>query len=171
VAEVAGRLDHGIIVNVQGDEPQILPEQVNHVVALLEEDPEASMATLACPIYHYEHWQDPNAVKVVVDQEQNALYFSRCPIPYLRDTDGLPEDAPARPLHHLGIYAYRRDFLLAYADLPASSLEQAEKLEQLRALQAGHRIKVGVTEHMPVGIDTPEDLDAWLQSRARLHSE
>jgi 3-deoxy-manno-octulosonate cytidylyltransferase (CMP-KDO synthetase) len=84
----------------------------------------------------------------------------------MRDVDGLPSDAPARPLHHLGIYGYRREFLLCYADLPASSLEQAEKLEQLRALEAGHRIKVGTTEHMPCGIDTPEDLEAWLKRRA-----
>jgi 3-deoxy-manno-octulosonate cytidylyltransferase (CMP-KDO synthetase) len=166
VAEVAEAMDHPVVVNVQGDEPEILPEQVDQVVALLAADETASMATLACPIHDVVHWRDPNAVKAVVDSAGNALYFSRSPIPYMRDVDGLPEDAPARPLHHLGIYAYRRDFLLAYADLPASPLEQAEKLEQLRALDAGHRIKVGVTEHMPCGIDTPEDLEAWLASRA-----
>ena len=166
VAEVAEILDHGIIVNVQGDEPEILAEQVDQVVALLAADETASMATLACPIHDVAHWRDPNAVKAVVDSAGNALYFSRSPIPYMRDIDGLPDAPPARPLHHLGIYAYRRDFLLTYADLPASSLEQAEKLEQLRALDAGHRIKVGVTQHMPCGIDTPEDLEAWLASRA-----
>jgi 3-deoxy-manno-octulosonate cytidylyltransferase (CMP-KDO synthetase) len=171
VAEVAEQMDHPIVVNVQGDEPEILPGQVDQVVALLEADAEASMATLGCPIYEEAQWRDPNAVKVVVDSAGTALYFSRSPIPHMRDVQGLPEDAPARPLHHLGIYAYRREFLLAYADLPPSTLEQAEKLEQLRALDAGHRIKVGITDQLPRGIDTPDDLDAWLNARRESNSK
>lgn len=162
IAEVASTLEHEIVVNVQGDEPQILPEQIDHVICMLLDDSSASMATLATPIESEQKWRDPNTVKVVLSTNGDALYFSRCAIPYMRDVTGLPEDAQTRPLQHLGIYAYRREFLLGYADLPPSPLEQAENLEQLRALSAGHRIKVGITEHRPHGIDTPEDVEAWL---------
>lgn len=162
IAEVAAGLDHSIVVNVQGDEPEILPEQVDQVVRLLDDDPEASMSTLATPIETTETWRDPNVVKVVMDRRGRALYFSRSPIPYARDYEGPPSGAPARPLHHLGIYGYRRDFLLSYADLPASALEESEKLEQLRALEAGFAIEVGITHHRPIGIDTRADLEAWL---------
>lgn len=162
VAEVAAGLEADVVVNVQGDEPEIRPEQVDQVAALLDEDRRAVMGTLASPIENATQWNDPNAVKVVLDGSGAALYFSRCPIPYMRDYDGPPAEAPAPPLHHLGIYSYRRDFLLGYADLPSSPLEQAESLEQLRALSAGYRIKVGITPWRPVGIDTPQDLERWL---------
>ncbi|MDP6438736.1 MAG: 3-deoxy-manno-octulosonate cytidylyltransferase [Candidatus Brocadiia bacterium] len=162
IAEVAGQLDSPIIVNVQGDEPQIEPEQVEQVIRLLADDERAVMGTLATPMESEGAWRDPHVVKVVVDQEGFALYFSRSPIPYVRDSDEWMRDAPLTPLHHLGIYSFRREFLLRYAAMPPAPLEQAEKLEQLRALSAGYRIKVGITPHRCIGIDTPEDLQRWL---------
>jgi 3-deoxy-manno-octulosonate cytidylyltransferase (CMP-KDO synthetase) len=114
--------------------------------------------------------RDPHVVKVVLDAHGCALYFSRSPIPYLRDYAGPLAGAPAQPLGHLGIYSYRRDFLLRYAALPPSPLEEAEKLEQLRALGAGYRIKVAVTPYASIGIDTPADLEAWL-NKHRTHKE
>jgi 3-deoxy-manno-octulosonate cytidylyltransferase (CMP-KDO synthetase) len=162
VAEVAAELDVPIIVNVQGDEPEVRSEQVEQVIQVLAGDEVAVMGTLAHPIESVEEWRDPHAVKVVLDGDGCALYFSRCPIPYARDYDGPPALAPAQPLCHLGIYSYRRDFLLRYVSLPRSPLEDAEKLEQLRALGAGYRIKVAITPHASIGIDTPADLEAWL---------
>ncbi|MFP4029845.1 MAG: 3-deoxy-manno-octulosonate cytidylyltransferase [Candidatus Brocadiia bacterium] len=162
IAEVARDLTAPIIVNVQGDEPQIEPEQIEHVIQLLDEDSDAVMGTLAHPITDESTWLDPNAVKVVTDENGAAMYFSRSPIPYVRDSDNWIEDTPVRPLRHLGVYSYRREFLLAYADMPRASYEEAEKLEQLRALQAAHRIKVGITSRASIGIDTPEDLEKWL---------
>ncbi len=162
IAEVAATLDAPIIVNVQGDEPDIQSAQIEQVIQLLAADAEAMMSTLASPITDETHWLNPANVKVVVGTDGRALYFSRSPIPHIRDSEGLPDDPPCRPLQHLGIYAYRRDFLLSYADLPASPLEDSEKLEQLRALAAGYRIGVGITHHRSIGIDTPEDLESWL---------
>jgi 3-deoxy-manno-octulosonate cytidylyltransferase (CMP-KDO synthetase) len=162
IAEVARDLEAPIVVNVQADEPEIEPEQVEQTVELLDDDPGAVMGTLAHPIESEETWRDPNAVKVVVDAHGCALYFSRSPIPFVRDSEDWLRDTPARPLRHIGIYAYRRPFLLRYATMPPAPLEQAEKLEQLRALSAGYRIKVGLTPRAPVGIDTPQDLDRWL---------
>jgi 3-deoxy-manno-octulosonate cytidylyltransferase (CMP-KDO synthetase) len=147
---------------VQGDEPQIAPGQVEHVIRLLKMDSEADMGTLAHPIEEETTWKDPNAVKVVTDRSGNALYFSRSPIPYVRDSADWIADSPARPMRHLGIYSFRRDFLLTYSDMPPAPLEQAEKLEQLRALSTGYRIKVGTTDRACMGIDTPEDLQRWL---------
>jgi len=168
VAEVAAGLDADVIVNVQGDEPEIRPEQVEQVARLLIDDRSASMGTLACPVASPDELRDPNVVKVVVDGRGNALYFSRSPIPFFRDFDGPLDEAPAQPLHHLGIYSYRRGFLLKYAGMPPSPLEQAEKLEQLRALSAGHHIRVGVTPYPSLGIDTEADLQEWLD-RFRTH--
>ena len=167
IAAVAAGLDHTVIVNVQGDEPDMLPEQVEQVARLVGDDETAVMATLAAPLRDGAAWRDPNNVKVVLDGAGNALYFSRAPIPFVRDAEGLPDDPPCRPLHHLGIYGYRRAFLLGYARLPRSLPEESEKLEQLRALSAGFRIRVGITEHCPVGIDTQQDLDAWLAAWTR----
>mgnify|MGYP006281753321 FL=1 len=164
VAEVAEQIAADIVVNIQGDEPEIEPEQVEQTIKLLEHHPEAEMGTLAHPLDSEKTWRDPNAVKVVLDQTGSALYFSRSPIPYVRDSSDWMADTPCRPLRHMGIYSYRRDFLLKYSEMPPSPLERAEKLEQLRALEAGHTIKVGVT-HTPVaGIDTPDDLQEWLDS-------
>ena len=162
IAEVARTLDATVIVNVQGDEPQIEPGQVEQVVGLLSGDDEAVMGTLAHPIADEATWRDPNAVKVVVDERGRALYFSRSPIPYVRDARDWLRDTPVRPLRHMGIYSFRRDFLLRFAAMPPCALEMAEKLEQLRALSAGYRIRVGVTDRPCLGIDTPEDFEAWL---------
>jgi 3-deoxy-manno-octulosonate cytidylyltransferase (CMP-KDO synthetase) len=159
VAEVASRLEQArIIVNLQGDEPEISGHALEMVVALLENDREIPMATLATPIRDQAIFQDPACVKVVCDRRGRALYFSRSSIPYHRD--GVPDPATAQPpvAHlHLGLYAYRREFLLELGSLPASRLEAAEKLEQLRVLEAGFPIAVGFVDEPSVGIDTPED--------------
>jgi len=162
IAEVARRLDTPIVVNVQGDEPQIEPDQVEQVIQLLAEDESAVMGTLAYVIDREETLRDPNAVKVVVDDHGYALYFSRSPIPFVRDSDDWLRDTPSPHLRHLGIYSYRRQFLLDYVAMPPAPIEKAEKLEQLRALSAGYKIKVGLTEYRCIGIDTPADLDRWL---------
>jgi 3-deoxy-manno-octulosonate cytidylyltransferase (CMP-KDO synthetase) len=155
VAEVAASLPSaGIIVNLQGDEPEMSPEALDRVVELLEADPDAPMATLATPIRDEAVFLDPSCVKVVVDRNGRALYFSRSPIPCHRE--GLPATGPLGHLH-LGLYAYRRDFLLGLADLPPSPLERAERLEQLRVLESGFPIAVGVVDEPSIGIDTPED--------------
>jgi 3-deoxy-manno-octulosonate cytidylyltransferase (CMP-KDO synthetase) len=155
VAEVIAAIpDAGIVVNLQGDEPEITGEALDLVVTLLENDPEAPMATLATPIHSEAIYRDPSCVKVVCAANSRALYFSRSPIPHHRD--GLPAAPPYGHLH-LGLYAYRRDFLLGLAKLPQSPLETAEKLEQLRVLEAGHAIAVGIIDEPSVGIDTPDD--------------
>ncbi len=164
IAEVAQNIDADIVVNIQGDEPEIDPDQIEQTIGLLRNHPDAVMGTLAHPITDVETWQDPNAVKVVVDESGSALYFSRSPIPYVRDEDDWIQATPCEPLRHMGIYSFRRDFLLEYASMPPCPLEQAEKLEQLRALHAGHTIKVGITDTPAMGIDTPEDLENWLNS-------
>lgn len=161
IAEVVRRtlLDADIIVNIQGDEPELNPAQIDRVVQLLIDDPTAPMATLATPIHHAEQVLATSCVKVVCGENGQALYFSRSPIPHLRDRDIAAVLASGeRPWHlHLGIYAYRRDFLLNITRQPPSRLENQEKLEQLRALEAGVRIAVGVVDQPSVGIDTPED--------------
>jgi 3-deoxy-manno-octulosonate cytidylyltransferase (CMP-KDO synthetase) len=156
VAEVAAGLpaDTRIIVNVQGDEPELSGPAIDLAVAMLERDPDAPMSTLATPIRDEATYRDPSCVKVVRAASGRALYFSRASIPFHRD--GGPFE-PGSALLHLGLYAYRRDFLLAMAALPPSPLERAEKLEQLRVIEAGHAIAVGVVEEPSVGIDTPED--------------
>jgi 3-deoxy-manno-octulosonate cytidylyltransferase (CMP-KDO synthetase) len=159
VAEVAARIETArIIVNIQGDEPEIAGDTIDRLVDLLEHDPDAPMATLGTPIRDEAIYRDPSCVKVVCSQRGRALYFSRSPIPCHRD--GLPEFAsaslPAAYLH-LGLYAYRRDFLLSIGTLPRSPLEAAEKLEQLRVLDAGYPIAIGIVDEPSVGIDTPDD--------------
>ena len=154
VAEVAAALDGaGIVVNLQGDEPEVTGAALNRVVSLLEDDPGAPMATLATPIRADAVYRDPSCVKVVLSRSGRALYFSRSPIPHHRDG---PSEAALAHLH-LGLYAYRRDFLLGLAQLPPSPLERAEKLEQLRVLEAGYPIAVGIVEEPSIGVDTPED--------------
>jgi 3-deoxy-manno-octulosonate cytidylyltransferase (CMP-KDO synthetase) len=159
VAEVAARLDQArVIVNLQGDEPEISGHALDLVVELLENDSDAKVATLATPIRDESIYRDPACVKVVCDRRGRALYFSRSPIPYHRD--GLPDQSTAiAPLGHLhlGLYAFRRQFLLELGSLPSSALEAAEKLEQLRVLEAGYPIAVGMVDEPSVGIDTPED--------------
>ena len=181
VAEVAAGLEAEVIVNCQADEPQLRPEMVDQTVALLEADPECVMSTLACEVQSEEEFADPNVVKVVVDGAGRALYFSRAPIPFWRDrgkgvrnhlceAPGGPcgqmvpdtfSAIPLRPLHHIGLYGFRRGFLLEYARLPKTRLEETEKLEQLRALYHGYQIKVGVTPYRLIGVDTPADFEAF----------
>lgn len=163
IAEVAGRLDADIVVNVQGDEPEMNAAMVDQVIETLADDRTAVMATLAHKIKDATELSNPNVVKVVLDNCGYALYFSRSQIPYVRDRKD-PIDEPCITfLRHLGIYAYRRNFLLQYSKLPASSLEQVEKLEQLRALSNGYKIRVAITPHTSRGIDTRDDLIAFLE--------
>jgi 3-deoxy-manno-octulosonate cytidylyltransferase (CMP-KDO synthetase) len=164
VAEVARALDADIVVNLQGDEPLVDPEALDLLPELLERDPGADMATLAVPIASAEQWRSPHCVKVVCDAAGRALYFSRSPIPHVRD--GRP-DFHARPalfLQHLGLYAYRRAFLLQLARLPPHPLEEAERLEQLRALALGQRVHVGTVRHAARGVDTFEDYQHFVRT-------
>ena len=146
-----------IIVNVQGDEPRLEPAMLDRLVARLERG-EEPMATLACPFVPGEDPADPNLVKVAVGRDGRALYFSRALIPYDRDGEG-----HAPPLRHLGIYAYRRAFLPVYVGLPSTPAEQAEKLEQLRALEHGHAIAVEQVEPCGSGIDTRAQYEVFVE--------
>ena len=150
IAEVARMMDEAIIVNVQGDEPEIDPPTIDGLIELLEKN-HVNMATAATRWPANADPRDPNLVKVVVDAASNAMYFSRANIPFPRDGN-----ATAGYLLHQGIYAYTREFLLKFASLPPSPLEKIEKLEQLRALENGHKISVLISERAVHGIDTPE---------------
>ena len=164
VAEVArSRPDVDLFINVQGDEPEIAGSSIDAVMQLLESDRNAQVATLATPIRNKMDLEDPACVKVVRASDGAALYFSRSVIPHPRSwDDGLLRKTPALFLQHLGIYAYRRDFLLGLDRMGASDLEQLEKLEQLRFLQAGYRIVVGVVPKSPRGIDTREEYENFV---------
>ncbi len=163
VAEVARSLDADYIINLQGDEPLLDASTFDKLPELLERDPQAQLATLAVPFQTDEAFRSPNCVKVVCDQRGRALYFSRSPIPHVRE--GAPDFLGRRGqfLHHLGLYAYRREALFTMASLPPSPLEELEKLEQLRVLSMGWIIQVGVVEHAGRGVDTPEDYERFLQ--------
>lgn len=168
IAEVARSLSCGIIVNVQGDEPLIRPEMIDAAIRPLAEDPSIAMGTLAREIDDPADIADPNVVKVVFDAQGYALYFSRAPVPWDRDRwTGRTNlrDLPGESgwYKHIGLYVYRREFLLAFAALTQTPLEQREKLEQLRALESGHRIRVVVTTHDSLGVDIPDDLSKILQ--------
>ncbi len=163
VAEAARGLDSAIIVNLQGDEPLIDPAGIDLLIDRLEGDTQAWMATLACPLPSIEQYHNPNCVKVVCDDAGRALYFSRSPIPFVRD--GRP-DLSARPprfLQHVGLYAYRRDFLQRLAATPPAPLEQLEKLEQLRALTMGCAIGVGLVDQPALGVDTYDDYQRFVR--------
>jgi 3-deoxy-manno-octulosonate cytidylyltransferase (CMP-KDO synthetase) len=168
VAEIAGRMPEvDIFVNVQGDEPEIRGTAIDLAIELLAARPDAVMSTLATPIRDRDQLNDPACVKVVMDQVGRALYFSRSAIPYAREWDDqLLSANPPHFFQHIGLYAYRRDFLLKLAKLPQSSMEQIEKLEQLRVLESGFEILVGVVHETSVGIDTPADYRAFV-SRCR----
>ena len=154
LAEAAAGLEHDVIVNVQGDEPLIEAFVIDAAVDALLGDPTASMSTVVHAL-EGDARDDPNRVKVVVDQQGFALYFSRSPIPHQR----VPSKAPT--WQHVGLYVYRRDFLLDFVSLPRTPAEQAEELEQLRALESGHRIKVAIVEGWKsVPVDVPEDVAA-----------
>jgi 3-deoxy-manno-octulosonate cytidylyltransferase (CMP-KDO synthetase) len=152
VAEIASGDPAELIVNIQGDEPLIDPAAIDAAIAPLTQEPAIQMSTLKKKIEDPRETVDPNVVKVVTDRFENAIYFSRSTIPYLR--------GPANTLHykHIGLYVYRRDFLLRYSDLRIGPLEEAERLEQLRALENGFKIRVVETEYESLGVDTPEDL-------------
>ena len=165
VAEVAARMPQvDIFVNVQGDEPELSGEAIDLAIGLLERDRMAVRATPATPIRDREQLEDPACVKVVFDENGRALYFSRAAIPFARDwDDSLVSTDPAHFFQHIGLYAYRRDFLLRLAKFPQSNLEKLEKLEQLRVLSAGHTILVGVVDEPTRGIDTPADYRAFVR--------
>ena len=156
-----GLRDDAVVVNVQGDEPLIEPALIDAVAAMLAMNPDASMSTAAHAVDSVADFVNPNVVKVVLDQRQQAIYFSRAPIPWWRDgfaeaIVALPQPAPLR---HIGIYGYRAGFLRQFPALSPAPLETLESLEQLRAIWHGHSIAVHVTDHAPgPGVDTPEDL-------------
>src|SRR6266404_17790 len=152
VAEVAAHESGDVFVNVQGDEPLLDPAAVDTAVGALLEEPQAAIATVATPIKIPADIMDPNVCKVVLDFDENALYFSRAPIPWVRDTAG---HVQARHLKHLGLYVFRRDALLEYPTLPQGELEQ---LEQLRWLENGWKIRVAEVEHDAISVDVPEDV-------------
>ena len=157
-----GLKPHDVVVNVQGDEPLINPELINQVAELLVQRPSASMSTAAHEIHELAEFTNPNVVKVVIDQAQLALYFSRAPIPWWRDgfANGIQTLPQPAPLRHIGIYAYRVGFLQSFPTLQAAPIETGEALEQLRALWHGHKIAVHITPDVPgPGVDTPEDLE------------
>jgi len=174
IAEVAASMDYDIIVNVQGDEPLIRPEMINDVIATLD-DERASMGTLIKKIEDPGEIVDPNVVKAVFDSEWFALYFSRAPVPFYRDKwknlDSISRSSmySSRGLiyKHIGIYSYRRAVLLSLAEMKPTALEKIEKLEQLRALENGIKIKVKETFFETYGIDIPEDIERvekWLST-------
>jgi 3-deoxy-manno-octulosonate cytidylyltransferase (CMP-KDO synthetase) len=154
VAEAASAENAELVVNIQGDEPLIDPAAIDAAVLPLAHDAEIVMGTLKKAIEDPREITDANVVKVVTDRNGDAIYFSRCPIPYERD-----RAKPGTHFKHIGLYVYRRDFLLRYPALPVGPLEQAERLEQLRALENGYRIRVVETECESLGVDTPEDLE------------
>lgn len=162
VVDVLGLADDDIVVNLQGDEPLIDPALLDAVARCLTEHPDAAIATCAAVLGDAQTMFNPNAVKVVCDLNGYALYFSRAPIPWARDAlaDGTRKLAPGlAALHHIGLYAYRAGFLRAYPQLKQGPLEQFEALEQLRAMENGHRIAVHLASgHPAAGVDTPEDL-------------
>lgn len=179
IAEAAKDIDFDIIVNVQGDEPFIRPEMVDDVVKLLIEDKRASISTLAKKTSNIEEIFSPNVVKVVMDNEGFAMYFSRSPIPYFRDGWKFQNPSTSQPLcfsinselqtfycyKHIGVYGFRKDALLQFSTMEEGRLETIERLEQLRALASGIRIKVKETTYDTFGIDTIEDLkkaEEWL---------
>jgi len=155
IAEVALGLACDIIVNVQGDEPALDPAAIEAAVAPLLADPSIVMGTLGTPLDPARDLQNPNTVKVLVDQQGFALYFSRAPVPFRRE----PGEPLASVLRHVGLYVYRREFLLTLASLPRTPLERLESLEQLRALEHGYRIKVVETAYTSASVDTAEDLE------------
>lgn len=175
IAEVVSQRaweDETIVVNVQGDEPRLPPDLIRSVAAQLSSHKDASIATACHPIHAASEMLDPNAVKVVMDREGYAMYFSRAPIPWPRDAFAadrgtLPEGLPV--YRHLGLYAYRAGFLKAYARLEPAPIERFEALEQLRALWHGKRIICAVTDKAPEpGVDTPEDLERARRAFAQL---
>ena len=159
IAEVAAKFDCSLVVNIQGDEPLIDPNVIDQLVGLMEKNPEVPVGTLVNRIENVEDLRNPNIVKVVIDKQWNALYFSRSVIPYYRnDSDKAQWLIKCDYYQHVGIYIYRRDFLLKLVNLSQTSLEKAEQLEQLRILENGYKIKVGLTDKRSIGVDVPDDV-------------
>jgi 3-deoxy-manno-octulosonate cytidylyltransferase (CMP-KDO synthetase) len=155
IAEAVAKLDVDVVINIQGDEPLIHPSIIDDLIDVFDKNKDCVMATVIKPIRAKEELDNPNIVKVVVDNQKDAIYFSRAVIPYNRDQKSLGE---LKYYKHLGIYGYRKSFLMMFKDLKKSYLEQVEQLEQLRALEAGYKIKTVVTEHETISVDTKEDL-------------
>ncbi|MFH1612506.1 MAG: 3-deoxy-manno-octulosonate cytidylyltransferase [bacterium] len=154
VAEASLNIESDVIINIQGDEPLIFSEMIDELISIFLEDSFVEMASLRTKILDSEEINNPNVVKVVVDKNDYALYFSRYPIPYLRD-----ENDEKTIYKHIGIYGYKKDFLLKISSFTPTFLEQMEKLEQLRVLENGYKIKVKETNFSSIGIDTKEDLE------------
>lgn len=155
IAEAVANIPVEVVVNIQGDEPLIDPEVIDNLAKALLDDPKLAMATVIKRLDKEEDLGNPNIVKTVIDGQHNALYFSRAAIPYNRAQKSF---AAVKYYKHLGLYAYRKSFLMKFKDLPVSKLEQTEKLEQLRVLEAGYKIRTVETTHETIGVDTPEDL-------------
>ncbi len=154
IAEAVADLDVDIVINLQADEPEIDPGNIDYLAQLLIDNPNYTMATLSADFQNAQQVADPNIVKVITDCNNSAIYFSRLPIPYDREKTGVGD--VQNYLRHLGIYAYRKQFLLKITSLPQTTLEKIEKLEQLRAIENGYKILVGKVKHTCDGIDTPE---------------
>jgi 3-deoxy-manno-octulosonate cytidylyltransferase (CMP-KDO synthetase) len=178
IAEAAANLDVDFVVNIQGDEPDIKGSMIDDLIDAMYSEKIASVCTFANKIKTIEEFVDPNAVKVVIDKDSYAMYFSRASIPYVRDQENnsmfsmsdntaneidTEKDTPFLFLKHLGIYMYRKDFLLAFSSLPVPDVEKLEKLEQLRVLSNGYKIKVIPTSCTCEGVDTPEDFAKFLK--------
>lgn len=171
VAEAAQKIAADVFVNVQGDEPEIEAEAIDRAISLMQDKPDVQVATLATAIRSRKQLEDPACVKVVLDVEGRAMYFSRSPIPHPRTWNDQLLDAPATLfgsevpafLQHIGLYAYRRDFLAKISSIPAAAIEKIESLEQLRILHAGYSIAVGVVEQAMPGIDTADDYAAFVR--------
>jgi len=156
IAEVARQMDADLVVNAQGDEPLLAPEAIEQAIAPMLTDPSIVMGTLGAPLDEARDLSNPDIVKVLVDGRGFAIYFSRAAVPFRRQATVLGNSV----LKHVGLYVYRRAFLLALAELPRTPLERAESLEQLRAIEHGHRIKVVRTLYQSISVDTPEDLES-----------
>jgi len=178
VAEVTRKLKSEIIVNVQGDEPLIIGSIIDKAIRPLLLDDTLHMSTLMTRIEEVRDWLNPHIVKVVVDQKNFALYFSRSPIPFPRDLNigrlesnpfGTSRPLPKRVFKHIGVYVFRRKFLLNFSKMKPTPLEKLEKLEQLRALENGYRIKVTPVNYEPICVDTPEDLGKIVNYFSRPH--
>ena len=159
MAEVAAKTDADIYINVQGDEPLVDPEAVDLLIKMMRDDASIKMGTLKRPFERYEDFINPNMARVVCDENDFALYFSRAPIPYLTREE-FDRPAGGRPaFKHIGIYSFRREFLIEFSKMPPSTLEKAERLEQLRALEAGVKIKVPTTDYQSISVETQADLE------------
>jgi len=163
IAEIARHMDWDLVVNVQGDEPLVEPTMIDELILCFKNNPSVYMGTLKREIHNKKDVLNPNVVKVVTDEEGFALYFSRSPVPFVRNLWGTINEIekvpfPSPIFKHVGLYGYKRDFLLNFASLQPTTLEKIEHLEQLRALEHGYKIKVGITKKDSLGVDHPDDL-------------